>query len=93
MESPVGGGDALDEEEFLGTAGSHIQEECVFKGVVGGGVFVGEAGGVGLSGQSVFESVHGDFGFPGGGGGAGGFLGIASVGVDAALGGGGLRHG
>lgn len=93
LEAAVGGGDAFDEEEFLGAAGGHIQEHGVFEGGVGGGVFVGEAGSFGLSGQAVFKGIHGNFGFTGGGGGAGGFLGIAAVGVDATLGGGGLGHG
>jgi hypothetical protein len=89
-EGPEGVGDAFGEHSFAGGFGGEVVEDFVFEGVEGGGAFGGEEGdgvvGGGLAGLAVLEGVVGGSFLTLLCAGAGGFLGVLAVGLQAFLG-------
>jgi hypothetical protein len=77
---PLGGDESVDERELVGVGGVEVEEECRGEGFEFGGIFAGDDVRPGV--DAGFEGVEGRSGFAFGRGGAGGFLGVAAVGVD-----------
>ena len=84
---PLGGDEGVDEGELDGVGGMEVEYECGGEGFEFGGVFAGDDVRPGVN--AGFEGVEGGGGFAFGGFGAGGFLGVAAVGVNLGFG----RHG
>jgi hypothetical protein len=82
---PLGGDEGVDEWELDGVGGAEVEHECGGEGFEFGGIFAGDDVGPGV--DPGFESVERGGGFAFGGGGAGGFLGVAAIGVDLGFGG------
>ena len=79
-ESPICRGELADEIEFGFVLGLEVVEVVMEFGLVFAGGFIGEDDGAGA--ESVGAGVVGDFGFALGGSGAGGELGVTSIGFD-----------
>ena len=84
---PLGGDEGVDEGELDGVGGVEVEKECGGEGFEFGGIFAGDDVRPGV--DAGFEGVEGGSGFALGRGGAGGFLGVAAIGVDLGFG----RHG
>jgi hypothetical protein len=78
VELPGGQDELLGEVELFDGLGVEFFEVALGEEVVVGGVLRRKQRGLGS--EAVFEGVEGGFGFAGGGAGAGGFLGVETVG-------------
>ena len=85
VETPLGGGDALDDQFFAVADGAEVVVEILEEAEEGFGILAFEDE-VFVAGESVGEAVAAGGGFAFGGAGAGGFLGVAAVGFRLLLG-------
>ena len=84
LEGPLAADEFIDVDALLGEGGAEAEVVGGDESVVGGTVFAGEDGGVGV--DAGLEGIEAGGGLALGGLGAGGFLGVATVGVDLAQG-------
>ena len=82
---PFGGDEGVDERELDGAGGAVVVVKCGGEGFEFGGIFAGDDVGPGV--DAGFEGVERGAGLAFGRGGAGGFLGVAAIGVDLGFGG------
>ena len=85
VEAPLGGGDALDDQFFAVADGAEVVVEILEEAEEGFGILAFEDE-VFVAGEAVGEAVAAGGGFAFGGAGAGGFLGVAAVGIRLPLG-------
>jgi hypothetical protein len=81
---PLGGGEGIDKRELVVAGGMELEEECGGEGCEFGWVFVVDDLGTGV--DAGFECVERGNGFAFWGDGAGGFLGVQTIGVELCLG-------
>ena len=85
VETPLGGGDALDHQVFAVADGAEVVVEILEEADEGIGILAFEDE-VFVAGEAVGEAVAAGGGFAFGGARAGGFLGVAAVGFRLLLG-------